>query len=342
MTDFSRHSVAYEEITSGGVPRDGIPPLDAPHFIPTGEADTYLAANEPVIALEVNGEAKAYPLRVITWHEIVNDSLGGVPVVATFCPLCNSAIVFERAVDGDVLDFGVSGNLRNSDLIMWDRQSETWWQQLTGEGIVGAMTGKRLTVLPATIISWSDFKASHPDGLVLSDETGFARAYGTNPYAGYDDARARPFLFSGVIDGRLLPMERVVALTVGDVDAAFPFSVLEQEKVVTYGLDGRDIVVFYRAGTTSALDRRSIANSRDVGATGVFVPEVQGRVLTFRAEGESFVDEETGSVWSILGRAIEGPLAGEQLSPIVHGNHFWFAWGAFKPETKVYLGKQAA
>ena len=123
--------------------------------------------------------------------------------------------------------------------------------------------------------------------------------------------------------------------------AAFPFSVLEQEKVVTYGLDGRDIVVFYRAGTASALDQYSIADSRDVGATGVFVPEVDGRPLTFRAEGESIVDEETGSVWDILGRAVEGPLAGKQLSPVVHGNHFWFAWGAFKPETKIYLGKTA-
>ena len=172
-TDFSKHSIPYNEIFSGGVPRDGIPPLDFPSFTTVAQADDWLEAREPVIAFELNGETKAYPLQVLTWHEIVNDTVGGVPVVATFCPLCNSAIVFDRRLDGEVYDFGVSGNLRNSDLIMWDRQTESWWQQLTGEGIVGELTGKQLALLPATIIAWEDFKATYPDSAVLSRETGF-------------------------------------------------------------------------------------------------------------------------------------------------------------------------
>ena len=165
-TDFSRHSVPFNEIFSGGVPRDGIPPLDDPKFTTPEQADQWLGDAEPVISFEINGDARAYPLQILTWHEVVNDVVGGVPVVATFCPLCNSAIVFDRTLDGVVHDFGVSGKLRNSDLIMWDRQTESWWQQFTGEAIVGELTGTKLTLLPASIISWVDFKAANPEGQV--------------------------------------------------------------------------------------------------------------------------------------------------------------------------------
>ena len=161
-TDFTLHSVAFDEIMSGGPPRDGIPPLDSPSFVSPDDADAWLANREPVISFELNGEAKAYPLQILTWHEIVNDEVGGVPVIVTFCPLCNSAIVFDRRLDGVVLDFGTSGRLRNSDLIMWDRQTESWWQQLTGEAIIGKLTGHTLEFLPAPIVSWADFKAAHP------------------------------------------------------------------------------------------------------------------------------------------------------------------------------------
>ena len=194
-TDFTLHSVAFDEIMSGGPPRDGIPPLDSPSFVSPDDADAWLANREPVISFELNGEAKAYPLQILTWHEIVNDEVGGVPVIVTFCPLCNSAIVFDRRLDGVVLDFGTSGRLRNSDLIMWDRQTESWWQQLTGEAIIGTLTGHTLEFLPAPIVSWADFKAAHPAGQVLSQETGFGRTYGRNPYAGYDEVGKPPFLF---------------------------------------------------------------------------------------------------------------------------------------------------
>jgi hypothetical protein len=180
-TDFSRHSIPYNEILSGGPPRDGIPPIDNPRFVTPEEAAAWLTDVEPVIALEVGGEAKTYPLQILTWHEIVNDTIGGVPVVATFCPLCNSAIVFDRRLNGTVYDFGTSGNLQFSNLIMWDRQTESWWQQFIGDAIVGELTGQRLDFLPATIISFADFREAHPDGQVLSRETGFAKAYGRTP-----------------------------------------------------------------------------------------------------------------------------------------------------------------
>ncbi len=346
-TDFSLHTVMYDEFLSGGVPRDGIPPLDNPQFESIADADLWLEDVQPVVALEINGAARAYPLAILTWHEIANDELGGVPVSVTFCPLCNSAVAFDRRVGGDVLDFGVSGNLRHSDLVMWDRQTESWWQQLTGEGIVGAYAGYQLELLPAQIVSWRDFKAAFPEADALSRDTGHSRQYGRNPYSGYDRADQSPFLFDGRPDERLLPMERVAALLLDGRPLAFPFLTLEDERAVNYTAetpDGemRPIAVLFQPGTASALDRSSIADSRDVGATGVFEARLDEQTLTFRANadgGEGFVDEQTGSVWNVLGQAIAGPLAGQSLTPIVHANHFWFAWAAFAPETAVYQGR---
>ena len=338
QTDFSLHTVPYDEFLSGGVPRDGIPPLDDPQFESIADADTWLEDVQPVVSLEIDGDARAYPLAILTWHEIANDTLAGVPVSVTFCPLCNSAVVFDRRIGGATLDFGVSGNLRNSDLVMWDRQTESWWQQLTGEGIVGVYAGYRLDFLPAQIVSWGDFKDAFPDADVLSRETGWVRDYGRNPYAGYDRIDQSPFLFKGRPDERLLAMERVVALELDGTMVAFPYLALEQEKVVNYSLDGRDIVVLFQPGTASALDQSQIAESRDVGATGVFDAVLDGEMLTFRLGPDGFTDDQTDSVWNVLGQAVSGPLAGKSLTPVVHGNHFWFAWAAFAPETEVYEG----
>ena len=337
-TDFSLHTVPYDEILSGGPPRDGIPPIDNPKYTTNEAASRWLGDKEPVIIFGLNGDVRAYPLQILTWHEIVNDVVGGVPVAVTFCPLCNAALVFDRRLAGVIHDFGTSGKLRNSDLIMWDRQTESWWQQFTGEGIVGELAGKMLTSLPSQVISWEDFKAANPESIVLSRDTGFNRPYGRNPYAGYDRVDNPPFLFEGPLDGRLLPKERVAFVTVGDKTAAFPFSILEVERAVNYTVNGRDLVVFFESGTVSALDRSSIEGSRDVGASGVFDANLDGRKLTFRPDGENIVDNETGSVWSILGKATEGPLTGKELAPVIHDNNFWFAVAAFKPDTKIYLG----
>ena len=336
QTDFTRHTVPYDEILPAGPTRDGIPPIDGPRFTDPKAASDWLADIEPVVAFEINGKARAYPLQILTWHEIVNDIVGGVPVTVTFCPLCNSAVVFDRTLDGVVYSFGTSGKLRHSDLIMWDRQTQTWWQQLTGEGIVGELAGRRLTMLPASLVSFADFKNAYPSGKVLTRNTGFERPYGENPYVGYDRVDSAPFLFRGTVDGRLFPKDRVVAVTVDELDAAFPYWLLEHKKVVNETVNGKNLVIFYKTGTVSALNQLVIQDSRDVGSTGVFDAYAEGRKLTFRADGGRFVDEETGSVWSILGKALEGPLSGTELTPILHGDHFWFAWAAFKPDTIIY------
>ena len=343
-TNINRRTVDLREIRSGGPPRDGIPPINMPKFIAARDADAWLKDNEPVIAFANGGETRAYPLQILIWHEIVNDVVGGTPVTVTFCPLCYTAIAYDRTLGGKVYDFGTSGLLRASNLVMWDRQTETLWQQLTGEGIVGDLAGRALTRLPASIISYGEFKASFPVGsMVLSRDTGTKRAYGTNPYSGYDDADHSPFLFDGPLDTRLPPMERVVTVQVGTEYVAYPYASLEQKRVVNDAVGGRTIVVVWKRGTASALDEDEIANSRDIGATAVYDATLGGRMLTFAPLSGAttepgavlFRDNETGSGWTLTGTARFGPLAGKHLTPIIHGDEFWFVWAAFLPTTAI-------
>ena len=342
-TDFSRHSVPYSEILSGGPPKDGIPAIDEPQSVTVGEADDWLEPQEPVVLVQIGDDARAYPVQILMWHEIVNDTVGEVPLTVTFCPLCNTAIAFERTFDGRVLDFGTTGRLRNSNLIMYDRQTETWWQQATGEGIVGEFTGRQLAFVPASIISWADFKAAHPEGTVLSRETGYRRDYGRNPYAGYDDVNEFPFLFDGrVPDGVLPPMARVLTVDLNGEAVAYPYDVLEDVHVVNDTVGGVSIVVLWAPGTASALDAGIVARGRDVGAATTFSRELNGQTLAFAFEDGRVVDQQTGTEWDVLGRAVSGSLAGSQLAPIVSINHFWFSWAAFRPETRVYLPDRVA
>ena len=338
-TNFCKHSVPFDEIFSGGPPRDGIPPIDNPHFESVSSADQWIEDLEPVILLDHQGEARAYPLQILTWHEIVNDLIAEDPVAVTFCPLCNTALVFRRPViDGATLTFGTSGNLRNSDLVMWDRQTESWWQQFTGEAIVGDLTGMKLEPLPAAIISWTDFKSGHPEGQVLSINTGFIRDYGRNPYAGYDNVNNLPFAFSGELeDGNFPPMTRVVGvLTEDGQGGAFIRELIQENQVLNETLGEIPIAIFWKAGTASALDSSAIPYGRDIGATAIYAREVDDQILSFSPNGDgTFTDQETGTVWDILGAALEGPLTGEQLIPIPHHDTFWFAWAAFVPDGKL-------
>lgn len=332
-TDFTNHSVDYSEFLSGGPPPDGIPAIDDPQFDTVDEAGQWLDPDWPVMFFEWNGDARAYPLTILIYHEIVNDVVGGQEVALTFCPLCNATIAFDRTLpDGTILDFGTTGNLRNSDLVMYDRQTFSWWQQFTGEAIVGELTGTVLEFLPSQIIAWSDFAENHPEGRVLSRQTGFSRPYGRNPYEGYDTITSNPFLFDGVADGRLPPVERVAAIQIDGVDVAYPFSLLEELKVVNDEVAGQPVVVFWKEGTVSTFGN----SSRDTGASAVFLRQVGERVLTFRAVDGEFEDQETGSTWSVFGEAIAGPLAGSQLTQVVSADHFWFAWAAFRPDTIIW------
>ncbi|MBC8509889.1 MAG: DUF3179 domain-containing protein [Anaerolineales bacterium] len=333
-TDFCQHSVEYSEIFSGGPPPDGIPPIDNPTFETIESADNWLRDVEPIVLLALEDDVRAYPLQIMTWHEIVNDTVNDVPVVVTFCPLCNTALVFERFEhDGELLTFGTSGNLRHSDLVMYDRQTQSWWQQFSGEGIVGSFTGTKLTPVPAAIISWGDFKAKYPVGQVLSIDTGISRPYGQNPYVGYDNIDSYPFLFSGEIPDQLRPMDRVVGVVLDSGDAvAFAFTRLNEEVVINDVIGETNIVVFWKAGTASALDTRDISSGADIGATGVYEATLDGEVLTFVDNDDgTFSDENTGSTWDIFGQAIAGALEGQSLRPINHHDTFWFAWAAFVP-----------
>ena len=336
-TDFSKRSVPLSEIVSGGPPRDGIPAIDRPRFESVREANRWLEDRDPVMIVEHGSEVKAYPLAILIWHEIVNDMVGGLPVSVTFCPLCNTALVFDRNVGRRVLDFGTTGRLRHSDLVMYDRQTETWWQQATGDGIFGELTGTKLRFVPQTTLAWKTARTTYPRMRVLSRETGHQRDYGRNPYVGYDDRSTTPIrdFFRRDTDPRLRVMERVVAVELGDGWAA-SFESLSKERVANALVAGVPLTVFWQQGVASALDRADISQGRDVGQTAVFDRRVDGRILTFGAAGAGFQDRETRSRWDMAGRAVSGPLRGERLRAIPHGNHFWFAWVVFRPDTALW------
>jgi Protein of unknown function (DUF3179) len=333
-TDFCKYKEGvYDEILSGGVSRDGIPPIDSPHFESIDAASAWLQPQSPVIAFQLEGIARAYPLAILIWHEIANDIIGDTPITVTFCPLCNSAIVFDRRVDGQTLRFGVSGLLRNSDLIMWDDLTQSWWQQFTGEGIVGTYTGEQLTMLPSQLVSFAAFTQQYPKGEVLARDS---RSYGSNPYVGYD-SNPQPFLFRGEPDQRLSPTERVLAGVIGGKPVAYPFSVLAKQMVINDTVGGEDVVAFWQPGATSALDQSSIDDSRDVGMAALYSRELNGQVLSFGSGTDGIIrDDQMGTTWNVFGTAVEGKLAGAQLRQELAFPHFWFAWAAFRPATVIY------
>ena len=333
-TNWDKKNISLDELISGGPPRDGIPPIDNPSFISITDAKDWLDDREPVLSFHTGDVARAYPIQVLMWHEIVNDAIDDIPISVTYCPLCNAAIVFDRRVDGKTLTFGTSGMLRKSDLVMWDRQTESLWQQLTGEAIVGDLTGMVLSMLPSKMISFSSFYETFPNGEVLSNETGYAREYGQNPYVGYDES-SNPFMFYDTVDNRLEAMERVVAFMHED-GLAYSYSYLQKNRVVNTEIGGKPVVLFWSPGTASAMHASEIRSSRDVGSVGVFSPVLDNTLYNFSLNDEmAIIDNETGTVWSHMGRGLSGALAGKELEPVLHFNHFWFAWQAFYPDTAV-------
>lgn len=274
-TDFSQTNIDFAEVLDGGPRRDGIPPIDNPSFMPVSQVE-HIDPLEPVMSFTHNGETRAYPLRVMTFHEIVNDVVGGAPVAVTYCPLCNAAIVFDRTVGEQVLDFGTTGKLRNSDLIMYDRQTDSWWQQFSGEAITGSYTDTALQMLPSQLVSFERFAAANPDAMVLEDPTQFRRPYGMNPYRGYDTL-AQPFLYSGPFPDGIAPLERVVL--VRDADQMFAVSVAKLAQDGGFERDG--VVLAFAAGQASALDSEIIKEGRDVGN------------ITVMRDGEAVVHDVT-------------------------------------------------
>lgn len=332
--------INLDDVISGGVPVDGIPPIDEPEFAKPADITYIDQCDEPVVSVEINGDARAFPIKVLISHEIINTEIGGVLVTVTYCPLCNSALVVDRRVGTRILDFGVSGTLYNSALIMYDRPTGTMWSHFTGEGLVGHYAGVKLQLIPAQTISYGEFIKNSPDGLVLTDSNEHRTGgYGRNPYVGEDTSDGTSgFLFKGEVDERLPRKERVVGIVLDGQPIAIPFEVLAEERVVVLEEGDEPVVVFYSDGLASPVDAGQVADGRDVGQSGAFKTTVDEKTLTFKYDENTglFVDNETGSSWNILGNSVLGELKGETLEPVVHLDPFWFAWAAYRPDTTIF------
>ncbi len=326
--------INLDELIAGGPPPDGIPPIDRPYFDPVADVD-WLEPDEPVLSLTIDGQTKAYPVRILMWHEIVNDRLAGVPVAVTYCPLCNSGVAFERTVAGRTTTFGTSGKLYADNLVMYDRLTESLWPQLTGRASVGTLTGTELESIPMGTVGWEQFRTENPDATVLSRDTGFGRHYGDNPYIGYDDPDSEPlFALPGKPDTRLPVKARVVGLGEGTRAVAVSRDFLAETGVRHVTVGRHRVVLWHVPGQRSALDTQLIPDGAEIGSVAAFAPRAGGRDLDFvRAEDGAIRDRQTGSTWNLFGRAVSGPLLGQKLEAVEHLDTFWFAWIAFQPDT---------
>jgi hypothetical protein len=332
--EFPEPLVNPGDILSGGPPPDGIPPIDDPAFLDVVSNLDLLGPNEPVVSLVIGDDARAYPVSVLIWHEIVNDVVDGVPVTVTYCPLCNSAVTYGREIDGVTTTFGTSGRLFASALVMYDRATESLWTHFDGRAVIGVLTGAQLDVYGSPLMSWADFRDNFPTGKVLDQtRTGFRRDYGRNPYVGYDDSDTEPFLFRGVPDSRARSKERVVGVSRNNVDIAYSLQSISGAGPTATAADHGDeqLVILWTPGQSTALEGFGVDDGRDVGSVGVFVPRAGDQTLTIVGDGDGFVDEETGSRWTVAGVAIAGELAGAQLERVPHLDTFWFAWATYRP-----------
>ena len=346
LTNFSIRIVKFQEFEPR-LGRDDIRPLTDPEYTTVADANRLYVDGSPMVHIDVNGDVRAFPLEILIWHEIVNDVVGGVPVLVTYCPLCNTAIAFDRRLGDNTLAFSTTGLLRNSDLVMYDRETESIWQQIGGKALIGDLVGATLPPIPSGIVSWAQFRDAFPDALVLArppnpDPNSDPIPYGATPYTLYDDLDAEGDfrrLYDGEEDDRLHFADRVVGLTINGDAIAYPFPLLSQEPVIADVVGGQPVVVVWTPGARSALDTIAINAGREVGATAVFDPTLNGALLTFEPNPDdptTFRDRDTGSTWNIFGRAVAGELSGQQLTPIPHGTHLWFAWAAFEPDTALY------
>jgi len=346
-TNIKKHTVKLSEIMIV-LPKGSFPKITHPKYVGRQKAQSMFYGKEPVIAVSVNGLAKAFSLNMLTTHEMVNDELGGIPILATYCPLCNAGLVYNRTIvingKTEVLDFEVSGMLRNSDMVMMDTKTESLWQQLTGEAIVGNYSGAILPTIPSMIVSVDEFFTRYPMGQILSKKTGIAQAekfYGYNPYVNYD-SKAKPmpqFINPLNVSTRLPAMERVVDIQSEGRYKIYPFSAIAKKGVIHDDFKAAKIVAFYKSGTISVMDKADITKSKDIGIVTVFKRFLDGQEYRFKKINDVFLDDNTNSKWDIMGYCYEGPSKGKQLKIEPHGNHFAFAWFAFHPKTKIFKNK---
>ena len=328
-------SLDLERLVAGGPPPDGIPAIDQPRFQRTGDVRR-VDDEEQVLVVEVDDDARAYPVQVLTQHEIVNDTVGDVPVAVTYCPLCASGLAFDRRVGDRVLSFGTSGVLIASNLVMYDRQTRSLWPQVEGRAVAGVLTGVELDRIPAGVLSWAQWREAHPDGWVLSRQTGHPYAYGANPYVGYDDKRSMPLFDDFPVDNRIEWLKQpVVGIAVEGDALAIDVEALALDGVREVSVAGRPTTVWWVGGARSSLDGYAVGSGREVGTVAAFEPYVGGRRLTFRSDAGTVVDVETGSRWNLRGAAVAGPATGSRLTPVPHLATFWFAWRAVHEKTRV-------
>ncbi|MBI3955698.1 DUF3179 domain-containing protein [Candidatus Gottesmanbacteria bacterium] len=244
VTNGTKHSVPLDEIIGGGPPKDGVPPIDNPKFVAIAQADSFLSGSDPGIALDINGGQRFYPFQILVWHEIVNDTVNGKRVLVTYCPLCLSGIVFDPLVNGQRVEFGTSGKLWNSNLVMYDRKTDSLWSQILGEAITGEMTGARLAVLPSDMMGYENFKKTYPAGLVLSKETGAARFYGQDPYGDYYTSPGTYFPV-GKKDDRLGEKDFVLGIIVNNKAKAYWPEAVKKAGKIEDRFEGKTIIARY-------------------------------------------------------------------------------------------------
>jgi Protein of unknown function (DUF3179) len=309
--------VPLDQIVSGGPPRDGIPSIDSPKFVSAEDAG--LQDSDLVLGLNINGDIRTYPLNILVWHEIVNDEVGGTPVAVTYCPLCFTNQVFHRTIDNQTVEFGTSGKLYNSNLVMYDRTSESLWSQALSQAIVGEHAGKKLERIPFDVAFWREWKALYPESKVLSQDTGFGRPYGVDPYGNYYTDPNILFPVSHR-DDRLGPKEIVVGLENEGSYRAYPIQQIEDNHIINDEIGDRKIVLMsFYPFMARPYDR-----------------SVDGLVLDFEYDGGKVIDTQTSSIWNFEGEAIEGEMKGKQLVRLPFDEGFWFEWVAFHPETSLH------
>ncbi|MBT6096402.1 MAG: DUF3179 domain-containing protein [Rhodospirillaceae bacterium] len=254
-TDFTKRTVDLAGIRADGAKRDTIMPIHKPKFERVDKVQG-LGDLEPVLSFSLHFEARAYPLRVLLWHEIVNDTIAEQPIVVTYCPLCNSGVVFERRVSGKTVVFGNTGRLRHFDMVMYDRDTESWWQQFTGEAIIGTLSGKRLKALPSRVESFARFRERHPSGRVLVPNDPTARPYGTTPYVRMDTSKGEGLGLYRLPKG-VKPFDRVVVVG----KEAWTLKSLKRKGEI----DRKNLTIWWEPGQNSIHDTKWIHFGRDVG-----------------------------------------------------------------------------
>ncbi len=317
VTNGQKHIIPLEKIRSGGPPKDGIPSIDNPKFSKATEAN-FMSNSDIVIGLEINGDTRAYPLFILVWHEIVNDKVGGLPVAITYCPLCFTNQVFERVIDGQEVEFGTSGKLYNSNLVMYDRLTDSYWSQALGKAITGELAGLDLKIIPFDVITWEDWKLVHPDTLVLTTDTGHIRSYGNDPYGDYYTNSSIYFPVEND-DSRMHPKEIILGFNEGDSYKAYKQQDVESFTVINDQIDNKPIMlVSLYPENARAFDRT-----------------LDDKILDFDFQVDKIIDIQTKSEWSYEGIAISGPMKGAELTRIPFNPGFWFEWVAFHPDTEV-------